>query len=274
MFGFEKQYWDTTRTPSIRQGDELYFWLGDGGSLVGLGVATSDLYSLKRADGSIIEDAEPKWSGSKDYKGRVELEPLSTSPLESPTPSELLERIGSRQSFQGPFKIDDVDGIEGLRRYFFEDGIDLILPGGFGGGPISSEDEEARQTVLRKIRRSGQQRFAKKVSARFENVCAVSGCAVRATLEAAHIVEYKERSINSPWNGVLLRADIHKLFDAGLLGIQDDESIVLDESLRGTEYEKYHRGKLVIPKAARHPRRKVAFESRRSSKYPANIDWV
>ncbi|MBS4104248.1 HNH endonuclease [Tsukamurella paurometabola] len=273
MFGFEKGYWDTTLRPGIQRGDDLYFWLGDGGSLVGAAVATSDLYPLRRVDGSIIGDVEPKWSGTKEYQGRVELEPLSTSPLETPSPSELLERIGESKSFQSPMKIENAHGVQGLRRYFFEDGIDLSIPGGASGAPISESDEEARRTVLRAIRRSGQQRFANNVRTKFGDVCVISGCAVHETLEAAHIVEYRTRAINSDWNGILLRADLHRLFDAGLLGIDEHDRIVLDISLRDTNYRKYHRRKLVIPKSARHPRRKVAFASRREAKHPANTDW-
>ena len=41
-------------------------------------------------------------------------------------------------------------------------------------------------------------------------------------LEAAHINPYRGESDNHPDNGLLLRADIHTLFDLNLLGIEPD----------------------------------------------------
>jgi hypothetical protein len=43
---------------------------------------------------------------------------------------------------------------------------------------------------------------------------------VAAVLEAAHIDPYRGEGNNHPGNGLLLRADIHTLFDLNLLGIE------------------------------------------------------
>lgn len=47
----------------------------------------------------------------------------------------------------------------------------------------------------------------------------MSGCEVLEALEAAHIFKYRGEADNHLSNGGLLRADLHKLFDANLLGI-------------------------------------------------------
>ncbi|MEP3890775.1 MAG: HNH endonuclease signature motif containing protein [Hellea sp.] len=51
--------------------------------------------------------------------------------------------------------------------------------------------------------------------------CAISGTSEIAVLEAAHIIPYAERFANRDKleNGLLLRSDIHKLFDAHLISI-------------------------------------------------------
>lgn len=41
-------------------------------------------------------------------------------------------------------------------------------------------------------------------------------------MEAAHICPYRGEQDNHPANGLLLRADIHTLFDLDLLGINPD----------------------------------------------------
>ena len=48
----------------------------------------------------------------------------------------------------------------------------------------------------------------------------MTGCAVLAVLEAAHIKPYQGENDNHPENGLLLRSDIHTLFDLDLLGIE------------------------------------------------------
>ena len=54
--------------------------------------------------------------------------------------------------------------------------------------------------------------------------CAVSGCEAVETLQAAHIAPYAAGGPSTAENGLLLRADLHLLFDAGLLvfGADDD----------------------------------------------------
>jgi putative restriction endonuclease len=63
--------------------------------------------------------------------------------------------------------------------------------------------------------------------------CLVTGCKVLAVLEAAHIKPYRGEQDNHPENGLLLRSDIHTLFDLDLLGIEPDRlQVELHPSLR------------------------------------------
>jgi putative restriction endonuclease len=47
--------------------------------------------------------------------------------------------------------------------------------------------------------------------------CAITDCEIDDVLEAAHISPYSGRSSDQVCNGLLLRADVHTLFDCGLL---------------------------------------------------------
>jgi putative restriction endonuclease len=109
--------------------------------------------------------------------------------------------------------------------------------------------EDERKKVLRSIiRRQGQSRFRKALLGAYQGRCAVTGCKVTELLEAAHIHPYRGEHTNKVNNGLLLRADIHTLFDLGLIGITPDTlRVVVSEKLRGTEYETLHNRPLNRP---------------------------
>jgi hypothetical protein len=71
-------------------------------------------------------------------------------------------------------------------------------------------------------KRRGRPQFRDALLERYEGRCVVTGCAVASVLEAAHIDPYRGEGSNHPGNGLLLRADIHTLFDLDLLGIKPD----------------------------------------------------
>jgi putative restriction endonuclease len=85
----------------------------------------------------------------------------------------------------------------------------------------SPQGNDRRRVVERQIReRRGQQQFRDALRKRYSNHCVVTGCEVLAVLEAAHINPYRGENDNHPKNGLLLRADIHTLFDLDLLAIE------------------------------------------------------
>ena len=84
--------------------------------------------------------------------------------------------------------------------------------------PISLED--ARLRIEKQIvARQGGKVFREEALKRFNGRCAVSGWDVPEVLEAAHIVPYLGEQTNRPDNALLLRSDIHTLFDRELLTI-------------------------------------------------------
>lgn len=108
--------------------------------------------------------------------------------------------------------------------------------------PANLEDGRKR-TLASIVRRQGQSQFRTQLLALYEGRCAVSGCAVDAVLEAAHIIPYLGPKTDHPTNGLILRADIHTLFDLGLIAVDSKAMTVLvSPALDGTEYES-HRGK-------------------------------
>lgn len=102
----------------------------------------------------------------------------------------------------------------------------------------SSTAFDNRERVLRPIvRRRGQPAFRAALIRAYQQTCAVTGCNAVDALEAAHIVPYNGPASNHIGNGLLLRADIHTLFDLHLISIHPDSMTVrLNERLHSTSY--------------------------------------
>jgi hypothetical protein len=98
--------------------------------------------------------------------------------------------------------------------------------------------------------RQGQPSFRLALMVAYENKCAVTGCDIRDALQAAHIQPVGHGGKHSISNGLLLRADIHNLFDRGLLTIDSSYTVHLDISIRHSKsYKSLHKKKLMnVPK--------------------------
>jgi putative restriction endonuclease len=72
-------------------------------------------------------------------------------------------------------------------------------------------------------------------------------------LEAAHIKPYRGDGSDRVDNGLLLRSDIHTLFDLGQLYIEPDNYIIrVVEELHESEYGKFDGQLLRLPKRKAH----------------------
>lgn len=87
------------------------------------------------------------------------------------------------------------------------------------------------------VRRRGQAKFRATLIAAYGGKCAITGCDAIEALEAAHISPYLGAQTNHPQNGLLLRADLHSLFDLGLLAIDPSTmTVVIAPQLANTSY--------------------------------------
>ena len=92
-------------------------------------------------------------------------------------------------------------------------------------------------------RRVGQRDFSKALRQNYGGRCAITGCNTSAALQAAHISLRQGADDNSPVNGILLRADIHALFDALLITFSPDgRSIGVSSSLIDPSYDFLKKG--------------------------------
>lgn len=98
--------------------------------------------------------------------------------------------------------------------------------------------EDARERIITSIvRRQGQSQFRQRLLKVYNNRCAITGCDAEPALEAAHIISYKGTDTQHPSNGLLLRADIHTLFDLHLLSVDPKtKTVLIASSLANTCY--------------------------------------
>lgn len=114
---------------------------------------------------------------------------------------------------------------------------ELIAHVGHDDAPDPLQVIDSRDVIVGAIRaRRGQPRFRRDLLRAYAGRCAITGWAAEHVLEAAHIVPYRGDHTNHVTNGLLLRSDLHTLFDLGLLWIDDGSRIVLSVSLKETPY--------------------------------------
>ncbi|MEU7200103.1 HNH endonuclease [Streptomyces sp. NPDC045470] len=93
-----------------------------------------------------------------------------------------------------------------------------------------------RQTTVRV--RLGQAAFRRQLVTAHGETCAVTGPAPAAVLEAAHLYSYASSGEHHSDGGLLLRRDIHRLFDLGLLAV-DPAALTVDVAPRLRDYPVY-----------------------------------
>ncbi|MGB5850185.1 MAG: HNH endonuclease, partial [Ignavibacteriaceae bacterium] len=102
--------------------------------------------------------------------------------------------------------------------------------------------------------RLGQGAFRILVTGAYNRKCAISGEKALPVLQAAHIKPFNEQGPNSVNNGLLLRSDLHILFDRGYLTATPENKIevsrrIKEEFNNGKHYYAFHGKELyALPK--------------------------
>jgi hypothetical protein len=104
--------------------------------------------------------------------------------------------------------------------------VDICLGGG----------RKARYTKVR----VGQHQFRQHLIKKFGKVCAFMGETPVQALEAAHLYSYSDMEKHLDGGGILLRRDLHRLFDLGLIAVNPD-SLMIDLSAEIKKFPQYKR---------------------------------
>lgn len=203
----------------------------------------------------------------------------------TPSFTELCELIGQRRGLHGPIGPEDIIGCILLQQPFFLK-PDAWIPASdwrpgiqrgktydtetFEGRRLWDEvktrlaqpsptfDESVNIAVQRygkpqiMLPRLGQGAFRVIVADAYKRQCALSSSRILHVLESAHIKPYAKSGTHSPTNGILLREDIHTLFDLGYLTVTPQYQVevsskIKDEFDNGVEYYSMHGKEIVLP---------------------------
>ncbi|MFZ2177435.1 MAG: HNH endonuclease [Rhodococcus sp. (in: high G+C Gram-positive bacteria)] len=244
-------FWDTRPRTKIEPDDDIFFWMS-GTGLIGWARATSATFELTASH------PPAHWHDvtTGGYRWRFALEAQSSAPLRQPPWKEMAAATGiTVPASNGRIEVKDPKGQAYLRALFegaiksdeaFASGLTTYKPG-----------DDLRKYAQRDIAiRRGQGQFRDSLIDAFDGACAITGSKVLAVLEAAHIDRYYGDHTNHVTNGLLLRADIHTLFDLQRITVDAYLRIQVAPTLIHTEYGSHHGMPLRLPaNPSHHPDR-------------------
>ena len=109
--------------------------------------------------------------------------------------------------------------------------------------------------------RLGQRKFREALLSAYEGTCAITGSTEISALQAAHISPYDGSKTNSVQNGILLRADIHNLFDLGLIAIDPKTFLVIvSDRVADPTYRAFNNTKIKLPEKSRQQPSRLALQ--------------
>ncbi len=102
--------------------------------------------------------------------------------------------------------------------------------------------------------RLGQGAFRLLVTDLYNRRCAITGERTLPALEAAHIKPYAEGGEHAASNGILMRRDVHSLFDAGYVTVTKDLRFEVSRRIReefenGRHYYALHGTSIALPRS-------------------------
>lgn len=139
----------------------------------------------------------------------------------------LCKQPKSQQSLRPFHWIDFLESIGGAEKQNLESAITATGSSLTGGHAITKT----------RVRR-GQAAFRRKLLNKFGSICAFTGLAPEQAIDAAHLYSYSHLGKHYDGGGILLRKDLHRLFDLGLIAI-DPKSLILDLAPDIRDYSQY-----------------------------------
>ena len=148
---------------------------------------------------------------------------------------------------------------------FVQADVRLLPPVIPSAGEAYQPPAGAAAKVTRQVReRPGQAKFRRTLKLAYGHRCCISGCSVPEVLEGAHIDRYLDEESHHIQNGLLLRADLHMLFDRHLIAIDPETmSVHVAKGAHGNEGYRLWQGTVVrLPNDPTHHPSQAALRRR------------
>jgi putative restriction endonuclease len=131
--------------------------------------------------------------------------------------------------------------------------------GTMGRTPVAAEDVARYGAEFLTRARLGQGAFRVLVTEAYARRCAVTGERTLPVLQAAHIKPFSKSGPNVTENGLLMRSDIHKLFDLGYVSVTPELHIEVSRKIKeeyenGRDYYALHGKQLAVIPATQKDR--------------------
>jgi len=118
--------------------------------------------------------------------------------------------------------------------------------------PPEGKGSASRKVTVEVEQRMQQAAFRLRLGRHYGWRCMVSGTTIKATIDAAHLPGRDWRYDNAVSDGILLRADLHRLLDAGLAQIKHGRFLI-DAKVRAGDYAQWHDVPLTLVEAEASP---------------------
>lgn len=255
--------WDLRRDARIQPGDDVFFRVSKG-NFAGWVRATS---ATRPTVSSPIIPWRNRIEGG--YTHRFTFDTVSTAVLRPSTWADIKAATGTREVPNKPVRFDDPAQQAALRAMFAgsaprtQPDIARALPG-IEVGYEHVDTDARRRVVSAVVQRRGQAKFRRSLLAAYGGACAITGSTAEPVLEAAHIDSYAGDHTQHVTNGLLLRSDLHTLFDLHLITVTAGKLLAVSPQLRGTEYAAFNRRRLNLPAVTENHPDKDALQRHRS----------
>ena len=251
----------------VRRGDDLFLWKSGEGWLAHCR-ATTDAWAPRGV-------SEVPWPEPERYRYLFGIEVLS----EPPVPIAMRGAEGAALAgLQSTIRLGQFPALHDAATAAVADLFsppasrvetalaDLLRAAGIEIPPTVDDRDYARRLIA--VRR-GQQAFRQRLLRAFDRTCCISGSRVEETLEAAHIRPYRGIGSHVQGNGLLLRADLHTLFDLCLVTVMPFGTVRVSPGLRGSEYEDFDERQIRRPVEHAHAPMRDAL-----AEHNSRCDWL
>jgi putative restriction endonuclease len=255
------------RGSKVRVGDELYVRRSGQGPFA---------YCVVTADAERVDDSSfVPWIPRDKYKyvWPIEIVDERAEPIDVPWAQlhDLAEIGGVPASQLPPIADHRADAVRDLFRSGAQRLVDIDAADALRRELAAIKNEhDARVMTQRAIRvRQGQGRFRASLLAAYGGRCCITECDVEPALEAAHITPYRGEHTNKVWNGLLLRADIHTLFDLDRLTVLPEGVVRIAPELQESQYASLDGGAVPPPHESAPPPAKDVLQQ-----HNARCSWL
>ncbi len=147
------------------------------------------------------------------------------------------------------YSTDDQDGT-----YLYENIMTKLRRTGIGMPVVSEGERFGLGQIIRP--RIGQAAFKSLITQAYQKRCAITGEKTLPVLQAAHIRPFSQNGPHDIKNGLLLRQDVHTLFDLGFITLDEKLNVIVSNRIKeeygnGKEYYAFH-GKPLAIRPANH----------------------